>query len=70
MIIRSIHPFKPIEKYLQIDYEWSVYVKELISLELLLYINSYCSVLDDVKINEKHEKLKGTIYITKFTQIR
>ena len=61
MTIRSIHTFKPNENFLQTDYSWVVYVKEQIPPELLPYIDTdnikiYCSDLDGVKINEKHEE--------------
>ena len=61
MTIRSIHTFKPAENFLQTDYSWVVYVKEQIPPELLAYIDTdnikiYCSDLDGVKINEKHEE--------------
>ena len=48
MSLKSIHTFKPIENYLQTDYNWVVYVKERIPVELLQYIDRdevyiYCS---------------------------
>ena len=48
MSLKSVHTFKPNENYLQTDYNWVVYVKEHIPVELLRYIDRnevyiYCS---------------------------
>ena len=66
MSIRSIHTFKPAENFMQSDYGWVVYVKEQIPSELLPYIDTdnikiYCSDLEGVKINEKHEEFKVSV---------
>ena len=39
MSIKSIHPFKTNENYLQSDYGWGVYVKKEIPAVLLKYID-------------------------------
>lgn len=39
MSLKAVHSFKPDENYLQTDYNWVVYVKERIPVELLQYID-------------------------------